>query len=163
MSNFIWEIGVEEIPAGKLAAAIVALQSNMEKALEEQSLTSKKTTIDTQGTPRRLMVAVAGLADKQPDTNEERRGPPVARAFDADGKPTKAAEGFASGCGVSVAELGRLETPKGDYLAYKILQTGKSATEILPQIMTDILSNFPWQNPSVGVRERCVLSVLSTG
>jgi glycyl-tRNA synthetase beta chain len=145
MSNFIWEIGVEEIPAGKLAAAIVALQNSMEKALEEHSLTNKNCKVDTQGTPRRLMVGITGLAEKQPDTTEERRGPPVARAFDEDGKPTKAAEGFARGCGVSVAELGRLETPKGDYLAYNILQTGRSAEEILPQIMTDILTNFPWQ------------------
>ncbi|MBF0358414.1 MAG: glycine--tRNA ligase subunit beta [Magnetococcales bacterium] len=145
MSNFIWEIGVEEIPAGKLAAAIVALQQRMEKALNEHSLTGNNCKVDSQGTPRRLMVEVAGLADKQPDTTEERRGPPVARAFDGDGKPTKAAEGFASSCGVSVADLGRLETPKGDYLAYNILQTGRSAEEILPQIMTDIISNFPWQ------------------
>jgi glycyl-tRNA synthetase beta chain len=145
VSNFFWEIGVEEIPAGKLAAAIAALQINMEKALQEQGLVKKAMVVETQGTPRRLMVAVDGLADKQPDTVEERRGPPVDRAFDGDGEPTKAALGFAKGCGVTVAELGRLETPKGDYLAYNIAQTGKAATEIIPQIITDILMNFPWQ------------------
>ncbi|MBF0379489.1 MAG: glycine--tRNA ligase subunit beta [Magnetococcales bacterium] len=145
MSSFFWEIGVEEIPAGKLAGAIDALDNNIKKAIEENSLAQQGTTVDCQGTPRRLMVAISGLADKQPDTEEERRGPPVARAFDGDGKPTKAAEGFAKGCGVTVAELGRLQTAKGDYLAYNIKQDGKSAAKILPQIMTDIITNFPWQ------------------
>ncbi|MBF0193661.1 MAG: glycine--tRNA ligase subunit beta [Magnetococcales bacterium] len=145
MSSFFWEIGVEEIPAGKLAGAIVALENNFKKAIEDSSLSQQTTIIECQGTPRRLIVAVSDLADKQPDTEEERRGPPVARAFDGDGKPTKAAEGFAKGCGVTVADLGRLETAKGDYLAYTIKQNGKSAAKILPQIMTDILTNFPWQ------------------
>ncbi|MBF0453451.1 MAG: glycine--tRNA ligase subunit beta [Magnetococcales bacterium] len=144
MSHFFWEIGTEEIPAGKLAAAIEALQQNVEKALQEQGLFKQGMTIETAGTPRRLMVAVHGLADKQPDSVEERRGPPVDRAFDPEGKPTKAAEGFAKGCGVAVADLGRLETPKGDYLAYSIRQSGQPASQILPGIMTDILTHFPW-------------------
>ena len=144
MSNFFLEIGVEEIPAGKLAAAITALGTNMESALQESGLSATGLTVESEGTPRRLAVAVVGLAPKQPDSVEQRRGPPVARAYDADGNPTKAADGFAKGCGVEVADLGRIVTPKGDYLAYDIKQTGKPATEILPQLITDILTNFPW-------------------
>ncbi|MBF0447205.1 MAG: glycine--tRNA ligase subunit beta [Magnetococcales bacterium] len=144
MSRFLWEIGTEEIPAGKLAAAIQALQINMEKALSDHGLSQDGLSVETQGTPRRLTVAIDGLLAKQVDTVEERRGPPVDRAFDAEGNPTKAALGFAGGLGVSVADLGRLQTPKGDYLVYNIRQTGLAAKEILPQVMNEILSNFPW-------------------
>ncbi len=145
MSDFFWEIGCEEIPAGMLPAAIDDLAARFRSALDAAGLIRDGgTRLECHGTPRRLALSVTGLAARQKDLSEERRGPPVARSFDADGNPTKAAEGFARGCGVTVAELGRLETPKGVWLAHTIQKPGAPAATILPGILSDILATFPW-------------------
>lgn len=142
MSEFLWEIGTEEIPAAMAPNAIKALKEKLEKGLKEAQLGFD--AVETQGTPRRLMACVTGLVRKQEDVNEERRGPPVDRAFDAEGNPSKAAQGFAKSCGVAVEDLGRIETKKGEYLGFVIKKEGRAATEILPEIMGDILTTFPW-------------------
>ncbi|MBF0107703.1 MAG: glycine--tRNA ligase subunit beta [Magnetococcales bacterium] len=145
MMEFLWEIGCEEIPAGMLPEGVGYFAQEMEKQVREVGLhVSGTTRIESQGTPRRLMVAVTGLAARQADRVEEMRGPPVDRAFDAAGNPTRAAEGFARGCGVTVAQLRRIETSKGVYLAYSIQKTGQEAAQLLPGIMTRILEGFPW-------------------
>ncbi|MBF0429029.1 MAG: glycine--tRNA ligase subunit beta, partial [Magnetococcales bacterium] len=92
MSNLLWEIGCEEIPSRMLTEAITNLEGMIKSALEQSGLGNAEIAW-CHGTPRRLAVAVTGLAARQADTSEVRRGPPLERAFDAQGNPTKAAEG----------------------------------------------------------------------
>lgn len=145
MSAFLWEIGCEEIPAGMLPDAIAALAGRLTAALEAAGLNDAGAMqVETHGTPRRLVASVTGLAARQADITEERRGPPLERSFDADGRPTPAAEGFARSCGVAVADLQRLETAKGRYLAHTLKKAGAATGEVLPGIMLEILTGFPW-------------------
>lgn len=142
MSDLLWEIGCEEIPARMLPEAIVHFQTAMLGALETSGLGGR--LLWCHGTPRRLALAITDLNERQTDKEESRRGPPVERAFDEQGNPTKAAQGFAQVCGVSVAELSTIATPKGTYLAYTAHLPGATATEILPALLLDILTTFPW-------------------
>ena len=145
-TTFFWEIGCEEIPAGLLPTAVKALRTLMETLLTGVGLfVAGQTQMESQGTPRRLMLFVSGLRTRQEDIQEARRGPAVSRAFSAEGKPSAAAEGFARSCGVTVAELQRLQTPKGEYLAYTLHKPGKTAATLLPTLMTELLASFPWK------------------
>ncbi|MEO5332497.1 MAG: glycine--tRNA ligase subunit beta [Magnetococcus sp. YQC-5] len=146
MSDLLWEIGCEEIPSRMLPDAAAHLANAMQSSLEQASLFVAQETriLWCHATPRRLAVAVTGLRECQPDLLEDRRGPPVERAFDPQGQPTKAAEGFARVCGVSVTELSTLETPKGSYLAYTIRTPGRVASVLLPDLLASILTAFPW-------------------
>jgi glycyl-tRNA synthetase beta chain len=125
-----------------LPEAIGTLRKALEQGLDEIGITFESVT--TQGTPRRLAAIVDGLAARQNDVEEELRGPPADRAFDAQGKPTKAAQGFARRCGVPVEQLQRLETPKGVYLAHKDIHPGQPTATVLPELLGRILSGFPW-------------------
>ncbi|GAB0055867.1 Glycine--tRNA ligase beta subunit [Candidatus Magnetaquicoccaceae bacterium FCR-1] len=145
MSDLLWEIGCEEIPARMLGEAIRHFGEATMAALNEAGLTDGATRLAwCDGTPRRLALAVTGIAARQADREETKRGPALERAFDAQGNPTKATEGFAQSCGATVADLERLQTPKGAYLAYTIRQAGSPATGILPKLMAGILAAFPW-------------------
>ena len=145
-SVFLWEIGCEEIPAGLLPAAIDALGSMLEKALTDVGLwRDGQTACHCQGTPRRLLVEVSGLAEQQTDVEEVRRGPMVSRGFKEDGSATPAALGFAKSCGVAVEDLTRQQTKKGEYLACVIHTPGKAAQILLVPIMGTILATFPWK------------------
>ncbi|MBF0462346.1 MAG: glycine--tRNA ligase subunit beta [Magnetococcales bacterium] len=145
-SNFFWEIGCEEIPAGLLPGAIETFRTQMETTLRGVGLwVEGQTQAISQGTPRRLVLWVTGLAAQQPDREEERRGPALARAFAADGTPSPAAEGFARSCGVTVADLQQLATPKGTYLIHIVRQSGEAAAVLLPRLMTELLASFPWK------------------
>lgn len=124
---------------------------------------SGATRIESHGTPRRLVVMVTHMAKQQAGRVEEMRGPPVDRAFDAQGNPSKAAEGFAKSCGVSVGELQRLNTAKGTYLCHTIHRLGLTAESLLPELMTRILEGFPGLKPSVGEVAKPVSSDPSTG
>ncbi|MEO5339012.1 MAG: glycine--tRNA ligase subunit beta [Magnetococcus sp. MYC-9] len=145
-SRFFWEIGCEEIPAGQLPGAIEALGSRMEQSLREAGLWREgQTRQASQGTPRRLVLWVDGLASRQADREEERRGPALARAFADDGTPSAAAEGFARSCGVQVADLQRQSSAKGEYLVHVVRQAGEPATQLLPRLMGELLATFPWK------------------
>ena len=91
------------------------------------------------GTPRRLTVWVAKVADRQTDLAETLTGPPVRAAFDADGQPTRAALGFARKHGVDVARLSRVDTPKGAYLVYRRRQRGAAARSVLGRVLAATL------------------------
>ena len=110
--DLLFEIGVEELPAGYVPPALDQLEAGARAALAELRLTHGEIT--TLGTPRRLALQVAGIADRQPDADDEVMGPAVKAAFDADGKPTKALLGFCQGRGVDVAAVRRVETTKGE-------------------------------------------------
>jgi glycyl-tRNA synthetase beta chain len=94
-------------------------------------------------TPRRLAVLVHDVLLRQPDRDITRRGPALKAAFDADGKPTKPALGFARSCGVSVEELQRLETDKGAWLVWQTTEAGKTCAELLPAMVEQALKQLP--------------------
>src|SRR5690606_514777 len=93
--------------------------------------------------PRRLALKIANLAASQPDREVEKRGPAVSAAFDASGNPSKAAEGWARGCGITVDQADRLVTDKGEWLVYRAHVKGESAQALLPNMITTSLAKLP--------------------
>ncbi len=130
MPNFLLEIGTEELPADFVDSAIAQWQEKIEADLQAEFL--QPSQINFYGTPRRLAILIEGLADKQPDREEEIKGPPVALAF-KDGKPTKAAEGFARKQEVSLDDLQVKTTDKGEFVFIEKKIKGRDITEILQE------------------------------
>src|SRR5512139_1493367 len=141
--ELLLEIGTEEIPSDYLENGLKEL-----KALAESQLKNSRIEIGqplaAYGTPRRLVLIGKAVQDQQADTVQEITGPPKAAAFDDEGKPTKAALGFAKKHGVSVEDLGLLETPKGDYLFVKRSIPGRPTPEVLSEVFPRILAGIPW-------------------
>jgi glycyl-tRNA synthetase beta chain len=140
--DLLLEIGVEELPASFVEGALRALPELAEKRLAELRLAHQ--AIRAYGTPRRLALVVEGLASRQADLAEEVTGPPVKAAF-KDGVPTKAAEAFAAKLGVSVADLRRVETPKGEYLVGSREEKGQEAVALLPAALTQLIGAIPFR------------------
>jgi len=140
--DFIFEVGTEEIPAGYLAPALAALEERLSQALASGRLDFKR--LQTWATPRRLAVGLWGLAERQPDALQEVTGPPVKVAFDQAGRPTKAALSFAQSQGVDVADLVKVETKKGEYLAVRRKVQGRPAAEVLPEILPPLILGLPF-------------------
>ena len=142
------EIGTEELPASWLPALTSAFGATLEASLKASRL-SADAPVETFSTPRRLTARFARVSERQADREEVTTGPPVSAAFDADGKPTPAAEGFARKLGVEVSALERLDVPekKGTYLALRRQQRGKAAVDVLPDVLTAALRalSFPRQ------------------
>lgn len=134
--NLLFEIGVEELPATYVEAALAALPGLFEKRLGQARLSYDGMRVF--GTPRRLAVLVQGLSTRQPDLKETVQGPPARVAFDAQGKPTKAAQAFARKIGCSVDELERVDTPKGAYLQGVRQESGREARELLGPMLQEI-------------------------
>ncbi len=134
----LFEIGVEELPAHEVASGITQLQELMPRLLTEQRLAHG--LVKVSGTPRRLVVEVQDVARMQPDQRVERRGPSLRVAFHADGTPSRAAEGFARGQGVTVDRL----VQKDNYVFAVIHEQGLSAQELMPSILTDLLDSLAW-------------------
>lgn len=142
MPDLLLEIGCEELPASFVEAAIAALPGIAQGKLQELRLSHAN--VRAVGTPRRLALLVDGLADKQPDLDEEVLGPPVRAAF-KDGKPTRAAEAFAEKLGVSVDALRRTDTPKGEYLVGKRQEAGRATSELLPPLLDAVVRAIPFR------------------
>ena len=140
MSELLFEIGTEEIPAGFLQPALQQLQDNFIKKAVELSLSHGSVRVT--GTPRRLVLMVEGLADMQPDSREEILGPSVKAGLDKEGKPTKAAQGFARSKGADVADLRVVATDKGDYLTLVREVHGRLTHDLLPEILQQLLLEF---------------------
>ncbi len=140
-ADFLVELGTEELPPKALARLSRAFAEGIRAGLEKQDLDHGE--LRAFATPRRLAVQVAGLACRQPDKQMERRGPALAAAFDEEGCPTPAAQGFARSCGVAVEELATLETDKGSWLVYRSEQPGREARELLPDIVAQALAGLP--------------------
>lgn len=142
--DLLLEIGAEEIPAGFLARALVDLRDRAEAALAEARL--ETTGLRTVGTPRRLTLIATGIADRQPDVEEEVVGPPARVAFDEAGAPTKAAVGFADRNRVEVSALRRGEVAgkKGEYVLCTRREAGRDAVEVLPALLADLIATLPW-------------------
>jgi glycyl-tRNA synthetase len=139
-ADLLVEVGTEELPPQDVRTALEQLSSAIPAWLQENHLLHKMVRVS--GTPRRLVVVVEGLAARQEDMSVEIRGPAVSQAYDADGKPTKAALGFARGKGVDVADLQvRGEGKKQYVVAVKIEEgrdTGELLLEAIPQFISDI-------------------------
>jgi glycyl-tRNA synthetase beta chain len=140
--DLLLEIGCEELPASFVDAALRALPDLAKKRLAELRLTHGE--MIALGTPRRLSLVIKGLAERQPDLEEELTGPPVRAAF-KDGAPTKAAEAFAAKLGCSVDDLRRVETPKGEYLTGTRREAGGAADALLPDALVAIASAIPFR------------------
>jgi glycyl-tRNA synthetase beta chain len=142
-ANFLFEIGCEEIPAGMLPGAMKELQVILEKYLSAHNLT-QGSPVEVYGAPRRLAASCAKIRAKQPDETKDVPGPPKSVAYDSAGKPTRAAEGFAQKMNVPVDELVTISTPRGEYLSAKQTILGKSAREILEEILPRTVAEIPW-------------------
>src|SRR5579863_6072229 len=142
-ADFLFEIGCEEIPAGMLPEAMKELQVILEKYLSTHNLT-QGSPIEVYGAPRRLVACCANLRAKQPDEMKEVQGPSKSVAYDPAGKPTKAAEGFAHKMNVPVDELNSITTSKGEYVSAKQVILGKSAKEILEDVLPRSVAEIPW-------------------
>lgn len=127
------EIGCEELPASFVAPALDELRATAEGGLREARLAFDSARAI--GTPRRLALIVEGIAPRQEDRTSEVFGPPVAVAFDASGKPTPAANGFAKRVGKPVESLERRPGPKGEVLYARVLEAGRPAPDVLPDLL----------------------------
>src|SRR5262245_28255178 len=142
VQDLLFEIGCEELPASFVEAALAALPGLLQKRLEQLRLGFEG--IAALGTPRRLALIARGVSTRQPDLEEQVTGPPVKAAF-KDGKPTKAAEAFAQKLRTNVAELSRVETPRGEYLVGTRRETGQDAAALLPDALAAVATAIPFR------------------
>ena len=143
--NFLVEIGTEELPPKALKTLATSFADNVEAELNQAGLTFDK--IEWFAAPRRLAVKVLNLATQQPSKEIEKRGPAVSAAFDAEGKPTKAAEGWARGCGITVEQAERIATDKGEWLVHRAKIEGQPTKNLLNDIVTNALAKLPIPKP----------------
>ena len=137
------EIGCEEIPAGFIPKALADMEFLMRRELESARLEFGE--IVTLGTPRRLVLAVKGLPGRQPDAELTAMGPAKNVAYDAQGNPTKAAQGFARGQGVEVSALKLVATEKGEYLAAVKSEIGRETAELLTEMLPRLMAAIPFK------------------
>lgn len=139
--DLLVEIGTEELPPAALRRLMEAFHNGVTQGLAAADLAGT----DSRGfaSPRRLAVLIHGVPEAQPEQLIEQRGPALSMAFDADGQPTRAAEGFARSRGVSVGELETLRTDKGEWLVHRAQQPGQCTTELLPEIVQTALDQLP--------------------
>ncbi len=142
-SDLLFEIAVEELPAGSLLSMAGHLAEQLHKALADAGFAAVGGPVKQYATPRRLAVLIGNVKARQEDQAVEKRGPAVAAAFDADGNPTKAVQGFARSCGVDVSELERIETPKGEWLIFRSMAEGQSLAAFLDSILGGIIKQIP--------------------
>ncbi len=144
MSNeLLFEIGTEEIPAGFLSKAVVDMEEMIRKALTEKRIAFE--SVHCLATPRRLVLHIADVAPKQADQIVEKMGPARKAAFDENGRPTKAALGFARGQGLEIAELETITTDKGEYLCARKTIAGQPTADLLPDILKNFLVSIPFR------------------
>jgi len=141
VKDLLIEIGTEELPPTALNKLSTAFYNGVKEGLEKVDLSFSE--IKKFATPRRLALLVSNLDVKQKDKNVERRGPAIAAAFDEDGCPSKAAEGFARSCGVKVEDLDKLETDKGAWLNFKTEQKGLKTSKLIADIVQTSLDKLP--------------------
>src|SRR5579864_1041145 len=141
MPDFLLEIGCEEIPARMIDAASQELRERIGALLIRERLAGSEVT--SFETPRRLAVMVSGIASAQADITEQISGPSVNVAY-KDGQPTPAAHAFAKKAAIDVAQLEKISTPKGEYIAAKVTRKGRSAAEILAEALPKEISTIYW-------------------
>ncbi|MCP4356583.1 MAG: glycine--tRNA ligase subunit beta [Chloroflexi bacterium] len=151
--TFLLEIGSEELPVGDLNTAVRQLQLLAPDMLDNLRLSYDR--VEIQGTPRRLVLIVSGLASRQSDLETVVKGPPADRAFDAEGKPTKAAYGFAKGKGVNLADLRIVEEGNKRYVTAVQREEGRPVIPVLAEALPDLIASIKfeksmrWNNSNV--------------
>jgi len=139
--DLLIEIGTEELPPKALKRLSHAFTEGVREGLAAAELSHG--ALQSYAAPRRLAILVSDLTERQPDKQVERRGPAVTAAFDDEGCPTKAAEGFARSCGLSVEALERLETEQGSWLVHRSEQKGQPTQALIPGIVAQALDGLP--------------------
>lgn len=139
--DFLVEIGTEELPPKALKKLSQAFGAGIEAGLTDAELSFG--ALSLYASPRRLAVRIQELQAKQDDKTVEKKGPAKKAAFDADGNPTKALQGFARGCGAEVSDLVEIDTDKGVWMAFMQEQKGQNAAELLPEIVNQSLAKLP--------------------
>ena len=139
--DLLFELHTEELPPRTLLTLSTALTDGMLKGLDAAGVPHGKT--HSFATPRRLAVKVASCAEFAQVRRIERRGPPLAASFDAQGAPTQAATAFAKSCGVDVGSLERLTTDKGTWLAFRGTEPGAATAGLLSRIVTQAIAGLP--------------------
>lgn len=139
--TFLVEIGTEELPPKALRSLAESFAANFTAELDNAGLEHGE--VSWFAAPRRLALKVANLSAAQADREIEKRGPAIAQAFDAEGKPSKAAEGWARGCGITVDQAERLVTDKGEWLMYRAHVKGQSAQQLLAGMVSTALGKLP--------------------
>lgn len=143
--TFLVEIGTEELPPKSLRTLAESFAANFIEQLDNANLAHGE--VLWYASPRRLALKVLNLTDTQPDSQVFKRGPAISAAFDSEGKPTKAAEGWARGCGISVDQAERVKTDKGEWLAYTLHQPGQPVVNLLCDMVKMALSKLPIPKP----------------
>jgi len=141
--ELLLEIGTEEIPAGFILQALVDLESLVRKELEGSRIDFDG--VKTLGTPRRLLLVIGSISEKQRDEEIRKVGPSKQAAFDANGNPTKAATGFAKSQSVSVESLKLIQTGKGEYVCAVKKEPGRPTLEVLSSVLPKMILSIPFQ------------------
>ncbi len=142
MSNFLLEIGCEEIPARMIDNASAELCRRVHDLLLHERLAGA-VSLQEFSTPRRLAVIASGVVAVQPDVEEQVMGPSLKAAY-KDGRPAAPAEAFARKVGIELSKLERVTTPKGDYLAAKVTRKGRPASEVLAELLPKEIGALYW-------------------
>ena len=140
---FLLEIGSEEIPARFIPGAMKELHLRVEEELKTAHLSAEGVRV--MATPRRMALLIERLGTRQPDREVDIKGPPVSVAFDPEGKPTPAAEGFARKAGIDLADCERGEDQRGEFLLARKTETGLPASEVLADILPRIILDIPFR------------------
>jgi glycyl-tRNA synthetase beta chain len=143
--NLLIEIGTEELPPKSLAKLAIAFKANIQTGFAEKDLTFSQ--INWYASPRRLALLVEGLSEFQADKDIEKRGPAVSTAFDDNGQPTKAAQGWARSNGIDVSQADRLKTDKGEWLLFKAQVKGQAISQLLAELVEKALKTLPIPKP----------------
>lgn len=138
--DFLLEIGVEELPAQDVDSALAHLQATASTLFDDLRLSYE--AVYTFATPRRLVIHALKLAPKQTDVQLVEKGPPANRAFNPDGTPTKAAEGFAKGKGVDVTTLRRETIDGGEYVVADVHHIGKPTVSVLLEALPEYIAGI---------------------
>ena len=134
--NLLLEIGTEEMPANIMSGVVDQLKALAASQFEAHRIAAENITI--YATPRRLAVLVKDAADRQPDEEVKKRGPSVKAAFDADGNPTRAAQGFARGQHIDPSEL----VKEGEYTWAHVVHAGKKVEDVLPELFLSLITGL---------------------
>ena len=143
--NLLIELGTEELPPKALKKLALGFRDGLVGQLESAELSFD--SVEWFAAPRRLAVRINSLQAKQNDKQVEKRGPAVQAAFDQDGNPTKAAMGWARGCGIEVSEAGRHKTDKGEWLLHVASVAGKSLEELVEGFIAQAIKQLPIPKP----------------
>ena len=140
--KFLFELGLEEIPADLISPALEQLRSGFEGVLKESSISWG--SIATYSSPRRLAILIEGLPEQQATREEQVVGPPASRGLDSEGQPSQAAKGFAWSQGIDVTRLEPIETERGLYLGFNRQVEGQPVRDILGSSLAEMLRSLSW-------------------